>query len=73
MKFIYKHVAIFVTVFIIALLFDYFRFKQFHWTENCIQAFFFTVFLGLFRWLLNNSKMGKEKRRFEFNSVNEVP
>jgi hypothetical protein len=62
MKFIYKHLAIFVTVFIIALLFDYFRFYQFHWTENCIQAFFFTVFFGLFTWLLSNSNNGKREK-----------
>jgi hypothetical protein len=37
MKFnIYKHLAIFATVFIIATLFDYSRYNKFIWTENFI-------------------------------------
>jgi hypothetical protein len=55
MKFnIYKHLIIFATVFIITSLFDYSKYNKWIWTENIIQAFFFTLFFGLIMWLLNS-------------------
>ncbi|WP_243388133.1 hypothetical protein [Bacillus kexueae] len=53
MKFAYRNLVLFVVVFIIHLIFDYFRYHSYHWIENLIQAFLFIVAYTFFTWLIS--------------------
>jgi type IV secretory pathway VirB6-like protein len=56
MKFLYKNIILFISIFIVLIFFDYYRDNTFNWLENIIQSLLFVLIYSLFMWLLDSNK-----------------